>query len=125
MKINVIKASWLLAATFTVASALLIFERGGLLAWTGLVVAVVLLLEGLLRPGKLDGLLIFICAALWAGAWFGTRHYVISTWESGEVVELSIVTTNGIHVARTWVLDTDSSMLIYYDAEPDIVSALR
>ncbi len=35
------------------------------------------------------------------------------------------MTPNGIHVARTWVLDADSSMVIYYDAEADIVAALK
>ncbi len=102
----------------------LVVERGGLLAWSALVLGCALLVKIGLRPSKRDpGFSIGLAATL-ALAWVGTWYYVISTWESGEVVELAMNTSNGAHAARVWVLETGSDPLIYYDAEPEVAKSL-
>lgn len=83
--------AFVVAATVALAGLALVVERGGLIAWLALILGV---------------------------AWFGTLNYVISTWESGEVVELTIDTSEGPQVARLWVLDIDEHPTLYYDAPP-------
>ena len=51
-------------------------------------------------------------------------YYVISTWESGEVVELAIDASSGVHTARLWVLDVGAHPLVYYEAEPEVGQSL-
>lgn len=57
-------------------------------------------------------------------AWVGTLYYVISTYESGEVVELAIDTRNGTHTARLWVLEIGAIPVVYYDTEPEVAKSL-
>jgi len=112
------------AALIALVGIALSFERGGLLAWVGLIVGLVLLGKTLVRPSKLDFWLTISAASLWAFAWAGTTYYVISTWESGEVVELGIDMPSGTHTARVWILDTDESPLIIYDAPREVADFL-
>ncbi len=109
--------------TAIVALALLI-ERGGLIAWLGVFIGVALLAKAWLKPGRRDLAISIALALLLVVAWFGSRYYVISTWESGEVVELVIPTNAGPHTARLWVLDIGEYPVVYYDAEPEVAAAL-
>jgi len=111
------------AFTIVVASILLV-DRGGLIAWGAFVFGSVLLAKIWLRPSKVDPGLSVMLATLPVFAWVGTLYYVISTWESGEVVDLAINTGNGAHTARVWVLDIGASPLIYYDAAPEVAKSL-
>ena len=40
-------------------------------------------------------------------------------------VELTITAATGSQTVRTWVLDVDDSAIIYYDAEPELVTTLQ
>ncbi len=112
------------AGLITVVALLLSVDRGGLIAWVALLVGVALLAKTWLKPTRHDLGLGVGLAIVFALAWVGTRYYVISTWESGEVVELAIDTNKGTHIARLWVLDIETHPLVYYDAEPDVAKSL-
>ncbi len=103
------------------AAAFLVVERGGLLAWVGAIVGVLLLLKILLRPSPRDAALSVAILGIWALSWGATWNYVKSTWESGEVVQLVI---DGEYAARVWVLDMSDGPIMYYDAPPDVASRL-
>ncbi len=109
------------AAGLLVAAALLVVERGGLLAWTGVVLGPLLLLKAALRPAPRDVILSIVLLGIWAASWGIAWSYVRSTWESGEVVQLEIA---GEHVARVWVIDTSDGAVMYYDAPPDVATSL-
>ena len=113
------------AALMAIAGLVLVMERGGVLAWTGCIVGLFLSIKSMYRPSAMDAAFVLGSCIMWPLAWFATNYYVISTWESGEVVELIIPIPGGEHTVRTWVLDDDKSALIYYDAEPEVVSALQ
>lgn len=116
--VKITTSMWLIVGLY------LVVERGGILAWSGVIISVFLLTKLFARPTPIDLTLVLGSLLVWALAWAGTKTYVISTWESGEVVEMTIPTTTGLHTARTWVLDLDDTAVIYYDAEPEIVAAL-
>ena len=118
------KITVLIAGITTAAALWLVIERGGLIAWTALVVGALLLAKIALRPSSLDLRISLGIAAVFLVAWFATRAYVIATWESGEVVELTVDTARGPHTARLWVLDIGTDTTIYYDAEPHVAAAL-
>ena len=107
-----------------VAAAYLVTIRGGVIAWGALLAGAALLLKSLLKPSGADLAIILTIAAVSVVAWIGVRQYVISTWESGEVVELTIDTPSGPHIARLWVLDVDSDPVVYYDAPPEAAESL-
>ena len=107
-----------------IVSALLIYHRGGGLAWFGLLLAVGLLVKAWRRPSARGWLTGLNLVAVWALAWPAVFYYVISTWETGEVVELSINTTNGNHTVRTWIMESPDSLIVYYDAPIDAATAL-
>ena len=106
------------------AALLVLVERGGLIAWITLLLGVALLLKIWRAPSRLDlsaGVALLVVPVLvWIGAWY----YVISTWESGEVVELAIPVDKGTHTARLWVMDMDPHPTVYYDAQPEVAQAL-
>ncbi len=114
----------IIAALVAIAGIVLVAARGGILAWAGLAAGLMLFLKIYLRPSPKDVALSIGIAVIWALTWGATIYYVLSTWESGEVVELAIDTPNGTHTARVWVLDTDTSPVVIYDAEPEIAAAL-
>lgn len=105
-------------------ASFLLVERGGLIAWSALGIGLALLAKVLLKPTKHDLALNTALATAIVLAWFGTFYYVISTFESGEVVELEIDTSNGVHTARVWVLDIGTDPLVYYDTDPVVANAL-
>jgi hypothetical protein len=113
-----------IAGLTTVVALILLVDRGGLIAWGALFIGVALLAKIWLKPSKLDPVLSVGLATIPVLAWVGTLYYVISTWESGEVVELAIDTGNGAHTARLWVLDIGAYPLVYYDAEPEVAKSL-
>ncbi len=115
----------LLIAGLTVAAALIVVVgRGGLIAWSALFFGAAALAKIWFKPAKIDLALSIGLATVAATAWAGTIYYVISTYESGEVVELLIDTPNGAHIARLWVLDMNGDEVVYYDAEPEVANAL-
>lgn len=102
----------------------LLVERGGLIAWTAFLVGFVLLIKVWRRPARFDlGLsvaLVVVCTV----AWIVTHAYVISTWESGEVVELMIDTQEETHTVRLWVLEMGLAPVVYYEADPAAAKSL-
>lgn len=122
--LNSRRIALLILVLTSVVALFLVVDRGGLIAWGALVVGVALLAKIWLRPSRLDLGLSCALVTISVLAWFGTHYYVISTWESGEVVELSIDTSNGPHTVRLWVLDIGAAPLVYYDAEPEVAKSL-
>ncbi|MGE0624193.1 MAG: hypothetical protein AB7I04_05570 [Pseudomonadales bacterium] len=112
------------AGLTTLVAAILVIDRGGLIAWGALLIGASLLAKIGWKPAKTDLGLAIGLASVSVLSWIGTFYYVISTWESGEVVELAIDTDAGAHTARVWVLDVGDEPLIYYDAEPEVAQAL-
>ncbi len=108
-------------AGMLVAAAFLVVDRGGLLAWIGVILGSLLLLKILLWPSRRDAILSIAIPAVWAVSWVGTWAYVVSTWESGEVVQLEVADD---HTARVWVLDASDGPTMYYDAPPDVADSL-
>ncbi|MBY0401022.1 hypothetical protein K2X89_12045 [Myxococcota bacterium] len=113
------------AVVLLASGAALVMDRGGILAWAGTVLGAILLAKSTWKPGRMDLWIGLVAAGLWLAVWAGTAHWVISTWESGEVIELAIETPEGPHTARIWVLDVDGAEVAVYDAEPDVAEALR
>jgi hypothetical protein len=112
------------ATTLLAASVLLIVQRGGLLAWTGAILALPLLAKILLWPSPADGRASAAVLLLWALAWLATWQYVKHVWESGEVVETRIGPPSAEHTARLWVVDANERATLYYDSPPEIASTL-
>jgi hypothetical protein len=117
-------AAFFLAGLTIAVAAMLLADRGGLIAWGTLFMGVALLAKIWLKPSGLDPGLSVGLATIPVLVWFGTWYYVISTWESGEVVELAVDTSNSVHTARVWVLDIGALPLVYYDAEPEVANSL-
>ena len=116
-------AAFIAGLIITIALVLLI-DRGGLIAWSALFIGLALLAKIWFKPTSRDLALSVGLASIPVLAWIGTFNYVISTWESGEVVELAIDTSEGVHTARLWVLDIGEHPLVYYDAEPVAAKSL-
>ncbi len=114
----------LAAALIILAAIVLVIDRGGLIAWTAVVAGAGMLAKIGLKPSRFDVGLSVGLAVLLILTWLGSRHYVISTWESGEVVELAMDTSSGPHTARVWVLDIGDQPHVYYDAEPEVAASL-
>ena len=113
-----------IAGLTIVVALILLVDRGGLIAWSVLFIGVALFAKIWLKPSKLDLGLGVGLATVSVLAWVGTLYYVISTYESGEVVELAIDTRNGAHTARLWVLEIGADLVVYYDAEPEVAESL-
>jgi len=118
------KAAFFIAALTTSVALVLLLDRGGLIAWGAFFSGVVLLAKIGLKPSRVDLGFSVGLATISVLAWIGTLYYVISTWESGEVVELNIDTSEGEHTARLWVLDNGGDPIVYYDAEPEVAKFL-
>jgi len=119
-----IPSRWIPVAAATcmfAAGAFLAVDRGGLLAWIGLVIGALLLYKTLRRPSPRDTTLALAILGIWALSWAATWNYVVSAWESGEVVQIEVA---GGHTARVWVLDTSDGPAMYYDAPPDVADRL-
>ena len=114
----------LIAGLAALVATILLLDRGGLLAWALLSIGIALVAKIWLKPAQVDLKLALGLTAVLALAWVGTLYYVISTYESGEVVELAIDTNEGAHTARLWVLDIGADPTVYYDAEPHVAESL-
>jgi len=113
-----------IAGLIAVLGILLVVERGGGFGWSGGVIGIALLVKVYARPSRFDLKISISIAAILSVICAGTLYLVRSTWESGEVVELRVDLPTGVHIARVWVLNIDESIVVYYDAEPDIVATL-
>ncbi|MCP5181931.1 MAG: hypothetical protein H6994_18705 [Pseudomonadales bacterium] len=108
----------LLAALFFIAT------RGGLIAWVTGVAALVLLAQQRWRPSRWDLGRSIALGGLATMAWVGAWYYVITTYESGEVVELAVDTEDGTRAVRLWVMALPDAPAVYIDAEPGIAESL-
>ncbi len=116
--------SLFIASGIIAGALILIVDRGGVIAWGALPIGVALLAKIRLKPSGVDLGLSIGLAAVPVLAWVGTLYYVISTWETGEVVELVINTGSGTQTARVWVLDIGAAPLVYYDAQQEVAESL-
>lgn len=113
-----------IASLLLAVGIFLIYERGGILTWLGLILGSTLLLKSWLWPARRDLPLCLALAASWLLAWPAIFYYVISTWETGEVVALTIETPQGDYRARTWILEETNVSILYYDASTAAANAL-
>lgn len=118
------KVAAAIAGIMILVALVLVVDRSGVIAWSALLMGVALLAKVWFRPAKSDAGLAAVVALVPALAWAGTLYYVISTWESGEVVEVVIDTDRGVQTARLWVLDIGTDPTVYYDAGPEAAAAL-
>ena len=120
------KIALVIAALTILIAVVVVIDRGGLIAWSTLILGIALAAKLIFRPsqGKREIVLSIALAIIPALLWVGTVQYVISQWESGEVVELTIETDQGAHTARLWVLDINDQAVVYYDADPAAAHAL-
>lgn len=113
-----------IASMLLIAGIILIYERNGVLAWLSLILGAGIILKAWYRPSNLDLPLAIATPLVIAAAWGNIFYYVISTWETGDVVELNIQTSEGSHIARTWILEEPEALVLYYDAPGLIANAL-
>ena len=113
-----------IAGLTTVAALLLVVDRGGVIAWGTFVLGGALLAKIWLKPTKSDTAWSIGMAIIPALAWVGTLYYVITTYESGEVVELAIDIGADTHTARVWVLEIGADPVVYYEADPEVADSL-
>ncbi|MEM7097355.1 MAG: hypothetical protein AAF541_03780 [Pseudomonadota bacterium] len=111
-------APTIVTALIIAVSAYFVFDRGGMIAWSTLLFGIALLVKMKLKPSASDLLLSLALATLPPIIAATTFSYVISTYESGEVVELTIPTQDTPHIARVWIFELDGGDWIYYDAPP-------
>jgi hypothetical protein len=95
-----------------------------MIAWWTLVLGVALLVKVWLKPSRSDTALCVAMAIVPALAWAGTFYYVITTYESGEVVELAIDVGSDTHTARVWLLEMGADAVIYYETDPAVADSL-
>ena len=105
--------------------AVLLAERGGLFAWAGIIIGIVLQIKILTRPSIADVKISVLALTAFAAAWIVTYLSIILIWESGEIAELHVETSKGVNTIRVWVLDFDGDTVIFYDAEPEDAAILR
>jgi len=118
------RIAMVIAGLITVVALGVVAVRGGLIGWGALFVGAALLAKIWFKPSAIDLGLCVGFTILPVLMWVVTFYYVISTWESGEVVDLAIDTSDGPHTVRVWVLDIGVNPLVYYDAEPQAAKSL-
>ncbi|MEM7219014.1 MAG: hypothetical protein AAF515_11665 [Pseudomonadota bacterium] len=113
-----------LASAIVLCALVIVVLRGGLIGWSALILGLALLAKRWWSPSARDPLwglcLLVVSAVLW-GATYG---WVISSWESGEVVTLDVELPDGSHRARVWVMDVNAQAHVYFDAPVDVAEAL-
>ena len=118
------RAALMACALVVLAAVVLLAMRGGLIGLIFLIVGGAYLVKSWRNPSTND---IWISLGLALGfvlTWFGTWYYVIFTYESGEVVELTVETEQSARSVRLWVMDIDEVPVVYYDAEPVVAESL-
>ena len=103
----------------------ILLERGGLFAWAGIILGIVLLIKTLALPSVADVKISVLITATFVATWAATYLIIILIWESGEIAELHVENLEGVSTIRVWVLDLDSDTIIFYDSEPEDAAILR
>jgi len=103
----------------------ILLERGGLFAWAGIILGIVLLIKTLALPSVADVKISVLITATFVATWAATYLIIILIWESGEIAELHVENLEGVSTIRVWVLDVDGDTIIFYDAEPEHAEILR
>ena len=79
--------------------AVLLAERGGLFAWAGIIIGIVLQIKILTRPSIADVKISVLALTAFATAWIVTYLSIILIWESGEIAELHVETLTGVNLS--------------------------
>lgn len=103
----------------------LLLERGGLFAWAGIILGIVLVIKILALPSLADVKISVLTTATFVATWAATYLIIILIWESGEIAELHVENSEGFSTTRVWVLDLGGDTIIFYDAEPEDAAILR
>ena len=103
----------------------LLLERGGLFAWAGIILGIVLLIKILALPSLADVKISVLTTATFVATWAATYLIIILIWESGEIAELHVENSEDVSTTRVWVLDLGGDTIIFYDAEPEDAAILR
>ena len=103
----------------------LLFERGGLFAWAGIILGIVLLIKILALPSVADVKISVLTTTTFVATWAATYLIIILIWESGEIAELHVENSEDASTTRVWVLDLGGDTIIFYDAEPEDAAILR
>ena len=113
-------AIWVALGMFA-AAVFLVVDRGGILAWVGVVAGALLFLKVLRWPSPRDAVTSVSVLGIWVMLWAGTWWYVRAAWESGEVLQMRIADKQTV---RVWVLDMSDGPVVYYDAPPEAADLL-
>ncbi len=109
------------AVALMLVSVALGLYQGGALAWLGAGLGSLFVAKSILIPSARDRLAVGVVWGIWLLAWPAIFFYVVSVWEQGEVVELSIQAGEKTHSVRTWVMDDEESPVVFYDAPGSVV----
>tara|TARA_A100001037_G_scaffold40520_1_gene31588 strand:+ start:229 stop:825 length:597 start_codon:yes stop_codon:yes gene_type:complete len=114
-----------IAGLLLTLGTVLLLERGGLFAWAGIILGIVLLIKILALPSVADVKISVLTTATFVAAWAATYLIIILIWESGEIAELHVENSEDVSTTRVWVLDLGGDTIIFYDAEPKDAAILR
>ena len=114
-----------IAGLLLTLGTVLLLERGGLFAWAGIILGIVLLIKILALPSVADVKISVLTTATFVATWAATYLIIILIWESGEIAELHVENLEGVSTIRVWVLDLGGDTIIFYDAEPEDAAILR
>ena len=117
--------SILIAGLLLTLGTVLLLERGGLFAWAGIILGIVLLIKILALPSVADVKISVLTTATFVATWAATYLIIILIWESGEIAELHVENSEDVSTTRVWVLDLGGDTIIFYDAEPEDAAILR
>ncbi len=119
--------AWIAASVAGLVSLValtLLVHRGGLIAWCAFLGGFGILLKLALKPSGNELFMATVLGAAGLLLWVASFALVISLWESGEVVELSVDTRDGVRELRLWVLEIEGELVIYHDAEAVVAESL-
>ena len=102
-----------IAGLLPTLGTVLLLERGGLFAWAGIILGIVLLIKTLTLPSVAGLKISFLTTATFVAAWAATYLSIVLIWESGEIAELNVENSEGVSTIRVWVLDVDGDTIIF------------
>ena len=114
-----------IAGLLLTLGTVLLLERGGLFAWAGIILGIVLLIKILALPSVADVKISVLTTATFVATWAATYLIIILIWESGEIAKLHVENSEDVSTTRVWVLDLGGDTIIFYDAEPEDAAILR
>ena len=114
-----------IAALLLTFGTVLLLDRGGLFAWTGIILGIVLLIKTLTLPSVANVEICVLTSAIFVAAWAATYLAIILIWESGEIAKLHVENSEDASTTRVWVLDLGGDTIIFYDAEPEDAAILH